>query len=88
MALKQKDRGFVVRNGEPENCFAKNGVLCCCNTFFRQYPDEIARLASRQSGSKIDASETPRLSLFEQGRLWLGDGGILEQVQWRSLGGN
>jgi len=66
-------------------------VHCCCDTFFRWYPDEIARLAARQSGSNIDASETPRLRLFEKGRLWFEDGGVaakrLEQVQWRSLDG-
>jgi len=91
MAMKQKDRGFVVRNGEPGNFFVENGVHCCCDTFFRRYSDEIARLAARQSGSNIDTSETPRLRLFEKGRLWLEDGGVtakrLEQVQWRSLGG-
>jgi len=69
----------------------ENGVHCCCDTFLRWYPDEIATLAARQSGSDIDASEAPRLRLFEEGRLWLEDGGVtstrLEQVQWRSLGG-
>jgi len=58
---------------------------CCCDTFSRWYPDEIARLAARQSGSDIDASEAPRLRLFEEGHLWLEDGGVtstrLEQVQ-------
>jgi len=91
MVMKQKDRGFVVRNGEPGNFFVENGVHCCCDTFFRRYPDGIARLAARQSGSNIDASETPRLRLFEQGRLLLDDRRVtakrLEQVQWRSLGG-
>jgi len=91
MAMKQKDHGFVVRNGESQKIFVENGVHCCCDTFVRRYPDEIARLAARQSGSNIDASETPRLRLFEQGRLWLEDGGVttnrLEQVHWRSLGG-
>ena len=92
MAMKQKDREFVVRNGEPgKKNFVENGVHCYCDTFLRRYPDEIATLAARQSGSNIDASETPRLRLFEKGRLWLEDGGMtakrLEQVQWRSLGG-
>jgi len=66
MAMKQKDRGFVVKNGEPGNFFVENGVYCCCDTFFRRYPDEIARLAARQSSSNIVASETPRLRLFEK----------------------
>jgi len=52
MAMKQKDHGFVVRNGEPEKKISsKTACDCCCDTFFRRYPDEIARLAARQSGS-------------------------------------
>jgi len=51
-------------------------VHCCCDTFFTQYPDEIARLAARQSGSNIDASETPRLRLLDKGCLLLEDGGV------------
>ena len=76
MAMKQKDCGFVVRNGEPENFFVENGVHCCCDSFLRWYPDEIAGLTARQSGSNIDASETPRLRLFEKCRLWFEDGGV------------
>jgi len=30
-------------------------VHCCGDTFFRWYPDEIAKLAARQSVSNIDA---------------------------------
>ena len=59
-----------------EKIFVENGVHCCCDTFLRRYPDEIGRLAARQSGSNIGASETPRLRLFEKGRLWLEDGGV------------
>ena len=55
MAIKQKDCGFVVRNGEPEIFFVENGVHCCCDSFLRWYPDEIAGLTARQSGSNIDA---------------------------------
>ena len=80
-----------MRNGELEFFFVENGVHFCFDTFFSGYPDEIARLTARQSGSNIDASETPRLHLFEKCRLWFEDGGVaaqrLEQVQWRSLGG-
>ena len=92
MAMKQKYSGFVVRNGEPGNFFVENGVHCYCDKFFRWYPDEIARLTARQSGSNnIYASETPRLRLLEKCRLWFEDGGVaakrLEQVQWISLVG-
>jgi len=66
-------------------------VHCCGETVLRWYPHEIARLAARESGSNIDASETPRLRLFEEGCLWLENGGVttkrLEQLQWRRLGG-
>jgi len=71
MAMKQKDRGFVVEKRRAVSClpkknFVENGVHCCCDTFVRWYPDEIARLAAGQSCSKADASETPRLRLFER----------------------
>ena len=82
MAMKQKDCGFVVRISELGIKIRRK--QCCCDTFFRWYQDEMVRLAARQSSSKIDASETPRLRLFEEGRLWLEDGGVtikrLEQV--------
>ena len=66
MAMKQKNRGFVVRNGEAGKIFVENGVHCCCDTFYRWYPDEIVRLAARQSGSDIDATEAPWLRPFEE----------------------
>ena len=79
-AMKQKDRGFVVRNGEPGKFFVENGVHCCFDTFFRWYPDEIAGLTARQSGANIDASETPRLRLFENSGL--------RMVAWQPKGLN
>ena len=62
MAMKQKNLEFVVRNGEPGKFFRRKRRALL---FFRWYPDEIAGLTARQSGSNIDASETPRLRLFE-----------------------
>jgi len=34
MAIKQKDRRFVVTNSEPGKKFVENGVHCCFDTFF------------------------------------------------------
>jgi len=48
--------------------------------FFRWYPDEIARLATGQSGSNIGASNTPRLRFF--GSAASG----LEMVAWQPKG--
>jgi len=62
--MKQNDRGYVVRNGEPGNFFVENGVHCCCDTFSRWYLEEIPRLGTRQSSSNIDASKTIRLRFF------------------------